>query len=83
MVRPRVQNPKRMIGGASPADYPPTEKQPRGRPRTRWCDYISDLAWSQIHVEPAELSEIAENREVFRYLLLPPAILRGKTDVKS
>jgi len=22
----------------------PTEKRPRGRPRTRWCDYISNLA---------------------------------------
>jgi len=31
-------------------------------------DYISDLAWSRLGVEPAELSEIAENREVLRVL---------------
>ena len=29
-------------------------------------DNISDLAWSHLDVEPAELSEVAENREVFR-----------------
>jgi len=23
----------------------PTRNRPRSRPRTRWCDYISDLAW--------------------------------------
>jgi len=32
----------------------PTEKRPRVRPRTRWRDYISDLAWSRLGVEPAE-----------------------------
>ena len=36
----------------------PTEKRLRGCPRTRWSDYISDLAWSRLGVEPAELSEI-------------------------
>ena len=30
---------------------------------------ISDLAWSRIGVEPAELSEIAVNREVFQVFL--------------
>jgi len=44
----------------------PIGKRPRGRPRTRWPDCISGLAWSRLGVEPAELSEIAENREVFR-----------------
>jgi len=29
---------------------------------------ILDLAWSRLGVEPAELSEIVENREVFRVL---------------
>jgi len=35
---------------------------------------ISDLAWSRLGVEPAELSEIAVDRGVFRVLLglLPP-----------
>jgi len=25
--------------------------------RTRWCDFISELAWSCLGVEPAELSK--------------------------
>jgi len=32
-------------------------------------DYISDLAWYRLGVEPPELSEIAVDREVFRVLL--------------
>jgi len=36
---------------------------------TRWRDNISDLAWSRLGVEPAEISEIAVDREVFRVLL--------------
>ena len=47
----------------------PTGKGPRGRPRTRWRDYTSDLAWSRLVVEPAELSEIAGDPAVFRALL--------------
>jgi len=52
----------------------PTGKRPRGRPRTRWRDHISILAWSRLAVEPAELSDIAVDCEVFRVLLglLPP-----------
>jgi len=42
-----------------------TRKRFRGRPKTRWSDYISDLAWSCLGVEPAELSKVAENGEVF------------------
>jgi len=34
--------------------------------RTRWSVYISELAWSHLGVETAELSEIAVDREVFR-----------------
>jgi len=43
-------------------------------PGTRWRDYISDLAWSRLDVEPTELPEIAVDRAVFRVLLglLPP-----------
>ena len=54
----------------------PTGKRPKARPRTRWSDYISDLSWSRLGVEPAELSEIAVDREVFRVLLgpLPPQL---------
>jgi len=47
----------------------PTGKRPRVNPRTRWSDYISDLAWSCLTMEPTELSEIAVDREVFRVLI--------------
>jgi len=47
----------------------PTGKRPRVRLRTRWRDYISNLAWSCLGVEPAVLSEIAVDHEVFRVLL--------------
>jgi len=52
----------------------PTGKRPRCRPRTSWINYISDLAWSRLGVEQAELSEIAVDREVVQVLLglLPP-----------
>ena len=50
----------------------PTGKRPTGRPRTKWSDYISNLARSRLVAEPAELSKIAVDREVFRALLLPP-----------
>jgi len=43
--------------------------RPSGRPRTRWRDYISDLAWSSLRVEPRDLAEIAVARELFRILL--------------
>jgi len=46
-----------------------TGKRPGGLPRSGWSDYISDLAWSCLGVEPAELSEIAVDREVFQLLL--------------
>jgi len=46
----------------------PNGEQP-GRPRARCSDYISDLAWSSLGVEPAELSEIAVDRDIFRVLL--------------
>ena len=45
----------------------PTEKRCRVRPR--WRDYVSDLAWSRHGEEPAELSEISVDREVFPVLL--------------
>jgi len=46
----------------------PTEKRFRGHPRPRWSDYIFNPAWSRLGVEPAELSEIAVDREVFQVL---------------
>ena len=55
----------------------PTGKRPRGGQRTRWSNCISDLAWYRLGVKPAELSEIAVDREVLCVLLmlLPLAIL--------
>jgi len=64
----------------------PTEKRFRGHPRPRCSEYISDLAWSRLGVEPAELSEIFVDREVFQVLLglLPPraTLPRGKEGMK-
>jgi len=48
----------------------PMGKWPRGCPRASWSDYISDLAWYRLSVEPAKLSEIAVDREAFRALLV-------------
>jgi len=52
----------------------PMGKGPRRRPRPRWSNCISDIAWSRLGVEPAKLDEIAIDREVFQVLLrmLPP-----------
>jgi len=54
----------------------PTGNRSKVCPGTSWRDYISDLAWSRLGAEPAELSEIAVDREVFRVLLglLPPQL---------
>jgi len=52
----------------------PTGKRPKCRPRPGWSNCVSDLAWSHLGVEPAELSQIAVDREIFHALLwiLPP-----------
>ncbi|KAM4551690.1 putative transposon-derived protein F52C9.6 isoform 1-T3 [Odontesthes bonariensis] len=52
----------------------PTGKRPRGRPRTRWRDYVSRLAWERLGVPPEELEEVAGDRDVWASLLklLPP-----------
>ncbi|KAK3552109.1 hypothetical protein QTP86_000648 [Hemibagrus guttatus] len=41
----------------------PTGKRPRGRPRTRWRDYVSWLAWERLGVPPEELEEVSGERE--------------------
>ena len=33
----------------------PTGRRPRGRPRTRWRDYVSRLAWERLGVPLEEL----------------------------
>ncbi|KAK3545707.1 hypothetical protein QTP70_011363 [Hemibagrus guttatus] len=40
----------------------PTGKRPRGRPRTRWRDYVSRLAWERLGVPPEELEEVSGER---------------------
>ncbi|KAK3543180.1 hypothetical protein QTP70_012284 [Hemibagrus guttatus] len=44
----------------------PTGKRPRGRPRTRWRDYVFRLAWKRLGVPPEELEEVAREREFFQ-----------------
>ncbi|KAK0145331.1 putative uncharacterized transposon-derived protein F52C9.6 [Merluccius polli] len=51
-----------------------TGRRPRGRPRTRWRDYVSRLAWEHLGIPQEELDEVAGEREVWASLLrlLPP-----------
>ncbi|KAF7641622.1 hypothetical protein LDENG_00275920 [Lucifuga dentata] len=41
----------------------PTGKRPWGRPRTRWRDYISQLAWERLGVPQEELEGLAGDRK--------------------
>ncbi|KAK3519713.1 hypothetical protein QTP70_002681 [Hemibagrus guttatus] len=52
----------------------PTGKRPRGRPRTRWRDCVSQLTWERLGIPPEELEEVSGKREVWASLLrlLPP-----------
>ncbi|KAK3522355.1 hypothetical protein QTP86_007643 [Hemibagrus guttatus] len=43
----------------------PTGKRPRGRPRTRWRDYVSWLTLERLGIPPEELEEVSGEREVF------------------
>ena len=47
----------------------PTGRRPRGRPRRRWRDYVSRLAWERLGVPPEELEEVAGDRDVWVSLL--------------
>ncbi|KAK3538466.1 hypothetical protein QTP86_003694 [Hemibagrus guttatus] len=47
----------------------PTGKRPRGRPRTRWRDYVSWLTWKRLGIPPEELEEVSGEREVWASLL--------------
>ncbi|TWW63932.1 hypothetical protein D4764_03G0009400 [Takifugu flavidus] len=57
----------------------PSGRRPPGRPRTRWRDYVSRLAWERLGIPPDELEEVAGEREVWASLLrlLPPATRPG------
>ena len=52
----------------------PTGRRPRGRPKTRWRDYISSVAWEHLGIPQSELANVAGEREVWGSLLklLPP-----------
>ena len=56
----------------------PTGRRPRGRPRTRWRDYVSRLAWECLRIPWEELDEVAGEREIWASLLrlLPPDLTR-------
>ncbi|KAK3547532.1 hypothetical protein QTP86_021516, partial [Hemibagrus guttatus] len=58
---------KRMPPGRLPGEVfqaCPTGKRPRGRPRTRWRDYVSRLAWERLGIPPEELEEVSGEREM-------------------
>ena len=42
----------------------PAGRRLRGRPRTRWRDYISTLAWEHLGIPQSELADVAGKREV-------------------
>ena len=55
-------------------DARPTGRRPRGRPKTRWKDYISTLAEERLGIPPEEVDNVAQEREHWKSLLelLPP-----------
>ncbi|KAI3355238.1 hypothetical protein L3Q82_018092, partial [Scortum barcoo] len=60
----------------------PTGRRPQGRPRTRWRDYVSQLAWERLGIPPEELEEVSGVREgvwasLLRLLPPRPAICQG------
>ena len=62
----------RMPSGCLPGEVfraPTTSRRPLGRPRTRWRDYDSQLAWERLGTPPEELDEVAGEREIWASLL--------------
>jgi hypothetical protein len=47
-------------------DARPTGRRPRGRPKTRWKDYISKLAWERLGILPEGVEEVAQDKEIWR-----------------
>ena len=58
----------------------PIGRRPRGRPRTRWRDYVEDLSWSRLGIPAEHLSFVAEDRDAWRLQLelLPPRPSKDK-----
>ena len=47
----------------------PTRRRPRGRPRTCWSDYVTQLAWERLGILLEELEEVSRETEVRTSLL--------------
>jgi len=41
-------------------------KRPVRRPRTRWEDYIEDLEWNRLGLQPSEMLEVVADRDVWQ-----------------
>ena len=41
-------------------------RRPVGRPRTRWTDYIEDLGWNRLGLQPSEMIDVIEDCKVWR-----------------
>lgn len=41
-----------------------TGRKPQGKPRTRWRDYISQLAWERLGILEEELGDVAREMDV-------------------
>ena len=55
-------------------DALPSDKRPKGQPRTRWRNYVEDLAWLRLEISPTKLPLVAGYRNAWRFqlkLLLP------------
>jgi len=52
----------------------PTGRRPRGRPRTRWRDYIALLAWERLGIPQEELESVVGEKEAWGALLSWPRI---------
>ena len=48
--------------------------RPPDRPRRRWLDYIEDLGWYRLGLDPSDITKVVQDREVWRLNLelLPP-----------
>ncbi|KAI3369961.1 hypothetical protein L3Q82_024762 [Scortum barcoo] len=55
----------------------------KGRPRTRWRDYVSQLAWERLGVPPEELEEVSGVREVWASLLQTAASATRSLDKRK
>ena len=47
----------------------PIGRRPRGRPRTRWRDFVEDLSWSCFGIPAEHLSFVTEDRNAWRIQL--------------